>query len=325
MLTLLGFTRQQINIRDFYPEIYGLTQDSFKEKFSNFNIELFINKIANRRFEIIKKLGIELRKYINRFKNNYKVNIITVESTFSNNQNQQVTNTYISDTANNSLDLIYIKYQKKIEQNIITQVAIDNKSNNNKSNNNIENNNNLHIFLKYINLINLYLPFENIKLDKNLSKFYESINYDVILNNDYISNITLNYIIDEIIRLINYNQNKNIKTNITQFIIEIIYSFFNSTFSEISKFNQEYNYFYQILYTSEFYLETQTNDYMMDAIDFYSSQEKNKDFDNLNDEQKNNIENEIDDDNEERDAIDAADDDQDIEGTYDLYSKEDIN
>jgi hypothetical protein len=340
MLVLFGFTRQQINLMDFYPEIYGMSKEKFKEKFSNFNMETFIDKIANRRFEVIKKLGIELKKYINRFKNNYKVNIITFEATFSNNQNQQVTNTYISDSANNPIDLIYTKYQKKIEQNIITGVQSDtdaktktktkskDKTSSNKKDKDLEqddNNIGLHIFLKYMNLINMYLPFENIKLTKNdLPKFSESIDFNIIFKNDFISNITLNYIIDEIIRLIGYNTNKNIKTNLIHFIADVICTLFNSTFFEISKSNLELSYFYQILYTSEFYLETQTSDYMIDAIDYYSNQEEIKNIDNLDDEQRDKLENEIEDDNEEFDAIDMEEETNDPEGMYDLYTNYDI-
>jgi hypothetical protein len=334
MLILFGLTRQQINIRDFYPEIYGLSKEKIDQIYNDFNMENFINKIANRRFCIIKKLGTELKKYINRFKNNHKINIITIEATFSNNQNQLVTNTYISDSANNPLDLLYVKYQKKIENGIITEVEKDNdKKNKIKDKNNAVDMNNpddihdsLHVFLKYINIINMYLPFENIKLSKNdIPKFSESIDYNIIFKNDYIGNITLNYIIDEIIRLINYNTNKNTKTNIIHFIADVICTIFNSTFFEISKFNPQLNYFYQILYTSEFYLETQTNEFMMDAIDYYSNQEEIKNIDNLDDEQRERLQDDIENDNEEFQAIDAEDEIIDAEGMYDLYTVYDLD
>lgn len=335
MLILIGFTRQQINIRDFYPEIYGLSKEKFESIYKNFNTEEFINKVANRRFTVIKKLGTELKKYINRFKNNYKVNIITIDATFSNNQNQQITNTYISDSANSPLDLLYVKYQKKIENNIIVEIndnknitggkniknTNDGKKTSNDTKNNNFNNTSLHIFLKYINIINMYMPFENIKLGKNdIPKFSDSIDYNIIFKNDYIGNITLNYIIDEIIRLINYNNNKNTKTNLIHFIADVICTIFNSTFFEISKFNPQLNYFYQILYTSEFYLETQTNEFMLDALEYYSNQEEIKNINNLDDEQREKLEDDIENDNEEYQAIDAEDEIIDAEGMYDLYT-----
>ena len=122
-----------------------------------------------------------------------------------------------------------------------------------------------------------------------------------------------------------YNSNKNIKTNIIHFIADLICTLFNSSFFEISKFNQELNYFYQILYTSEFYLETQNSDYMIDAIDYYSNQEDIKNLDNLDEEQRENIINQIDDDNEEINAIDMDDEIADIEGMFDLYTKYDLS
>ena len=148
--------------------------------------------------------------------------------------------------------------------------------------------------------------FKYIKLTKNdIPNFFESIDYNIIFKNDYITNITLNYIIDEIIRLINYNSNKNIKTNIINFIAEIICTIFNQTFFEVYKFNQELNYFYQILYTSEFYLETQNSEFMID---------------NLDDDQKEQLENNIENDNEEFEGIDMGDEIPDSEGIFDHYS-----
>lgn len=333
MLILLGFTRQNVNIKDFYPEIIGLSKDNFEGKYKNFSMKEFINKIATRRFEIINKLGMELKKYINRFKNNYNIDIITHQATFMDKQNKQITNTYVSDTANNPMDLIYMEYKKKIEQNIITQLSKpdkpekpekNNKSNKSNKSDKSDKSNQMdktHIFLKHINLINMYLSFDDIKLDKNdIPKFSEKINYNLVFKNDFISNIVLNYIIDEIIRLIEYNPNKNVKTNITHFIIELIVNLFNSTFYEISKFNQQLSYFYQILYTSEFYLETQNNDFMMDALDYYSNQEEIKNIDNLDDEQKEKLENQIEDDNEEMEGMDMVNGDDDIEGLWDVYS-----
>ena len=327
MFILIGFTRQNINIKDFYPEIIGLTKDNFDTKFKNFKMEDFLNKIAMRRFEIIKKMGMELKKYINRFKNNYKINIITFEATFFDKQNKQITNTYVSDSANNQNDLLYMEYKKKIDSNIVieknevTNVDDDSSKSNNKKSNNKQSKKIAHIFLKYMNLINMYLSYDNIKLNKNdVPIFSEKVNYNLILKNDYLSNVVLNYIMDEIIRLIDYNTNKHIKTNLMHFIIDLISNLFNSTFYEISKFKLELSYFYQILYTSEFYLETQNQNYMIDAIDYYSNQEEIKNIDNLDEEQREELENKIEDDNEEYEGMDVVNGDNDIEGIYDMYT-----
>lgn len=323
ILILIGFTRQNINIKDFYPEIIGFSKENFENKFKNFNMEEFINKIATRRFEIVKKLGMELKKYINRFKTDYKIDIIKIEATFTDKNNKQITNTYISESANNPIDLIYIEFKKKIQKNIITQSKNNNKSKQYEKDNKKDNKkDDMHIFLKYINLINMYLSFDNIKLNKNdIPKFSEKLNYNIIFKNDFITNVVLNYIIEEIIRLIEFNANKNIKTNLLQFIMELIVNLFNTTYYELSKFNQELSYFHQILYTSEFYLETQNNDFMMDAIDYYSNQEEIKNIDNLDEEQREKLENKIDNDNEEMEGMDMVDGDYDIEGVWDMYSE----
>jgi len=86
---------------------------------------------------------------------------------------------------------------------------------------------------------------------------------------------------------------------------------FNSHNYEISKFNKTINYFNQILYTSEFYLEVYNNNMMMDAIDFYSDQLENMD----EDKQKEILE-QKEDEIEEAEALDI-DEPIDEEGLYD--------
>ena len=312
IFSLFGFTREQINIQDFYPDIFGMTSEHYNKYFSNFNMMNFINKIACRRFSVIKKLGIELKKYINRFRYNYKINIITIEATFTTGKNETVTNTYVSETANNPLDLIYDKFSKKISSNIVTEFGEKSK------NKDFD----LEKFLKYTNVINLYLPFEKIKMnsdnddnnDNNNIKFSETINYISVLKHDYTSNVTINYIYDEIIKLLTFNTNKNIKTNIIQFILEIICNLFNQTFYDVSKFNNELNNFYQILYTSEFYLETQTNEFMVDAFEHYTEKS-----DNPTEEEQEKIDDDEYDAKEQIESLDMGDDEIDAEGLFELY------
>ncbi len=127
--------------------------------------------------------------------------------------------------------------------------------------------------------------------------------------------------------MINYNSNKNIKTNIAHFIADIILNVFNNTFYEISKFNKQLSNFHQILYTSQFYLETQTSDFMIDALEYYASQENIENLSNINEEEQERIKNKIEDDNEEFEAMDMGDEtgeDYDAEGIFDLYTNYDI-
>ena len=293
MLLQFGLPRQQVNITDIYPEIYGLSSEQFDEKFKNpekFNIIDFINKIYTRRFNIIKNLGIKLNIYINRFKFNYNVQLLQSEYyNYKNNEPDEI--------LNNPLDILYIKYKKKINKNVVTQ----------KNDKNIS-----HVFLKYINSIINYLPMtyntKNIKMH-----FTNFIDYSFIIKNDFTSNLVFNYIIDEIIRLIEINSNKTVKTNIINFIVDTIIICFNSQNYEVSKFNKTINYFNQVLYTSEFYLEVYNNNNMM--IDVFDLN-MNNETDNLDEDKQKQIMEDKEDDKEEAEALDI-DEPIDEEGLYD--------
>jgi hypothetical protein len=296
MLLQFGLPRQQINMNDIYPEIFGLTKEQFENKFKNsenYNISDFLNKIYTRRFNIIKNLGIKLNIYINRFKFNYNVNLL--QSDYHKNYNQ---NNEPDETINNSLDILYMKYKKKINKSI-----------------NTSENNNSNYFLKYINTIVNYLPmtYYNGKME-----FTNFIDYSFIIKHDYISNLVFNYIIEEILLLINYNSNKAIKTNIINFIIDTIIISFNSQNFEVSKFNKTINYFNQILYTSEFYLEVYNNNMVMNTIDMelgLDNDNSNTNNENEEDKQKQILEDK-EDEKEEAEALDI-DEPIDEEGLYD--------
>lgn len=309
ILLLFGLTRQQVNITDFYPEIYGMTQDEFNSKFKenkNFKMSEFVNKICARRFNLIKKLGYELNKYINRFKYNYTVTLITTEYV---NPNTEQTNIF-NEPSNNPLDILYTKYQKKLDSDIITESVGDKGI--------------THIFLKYMNDILTYFPF-SFKVSKNDElKFSETIDEHYIIKNDNTSNIILNYILDEIDRIINYNTNKTVKTNVIHFIIDSIVTLFNQYNREIMLFNKSLNQFNQILYTSEFYLETQSGDLMVDAIDYYSNQHTLTQVNEMDDEQRTKVIDEMEDDVEEAEAMDIGDEILDEEGRFDHYSNYDF-
>lgn len=301
MLLLYGFTRQEISLKDFYPEIYGMSQDKIISKFKYFDTSAFVNKIATRRFELVKKLGMELKKYINRFKNAYKIDPITIEATFINDKHQQVTNVYISESANNPLDLLYMKFLKKNESKITTEG--DDKK----------------VFLKHMNVLNTYLAFENVKLSStDFEKFTGYVDSHTVFKHDFTSNMILNYVVEEVMRLLDYNSSKNIKTHLINFVLNLIHCMFEQTFYEISKSKIELSHFYQSLYSSEFYLETQTTEFMMDTLDYYSTQEDVDNLENMTDEQKEQLENEIIDDIEESQAFDMEDE-IDIEGVFELY------
>lgn len=313
ILMLFGFTRQYVNIDDFYPELFGYTDEYIKEHFNSENKDLmfeYVNKIGKKRFESVKKLGMELNKYINRFKYFYKVPIVSVDATFYNDKGQQTTQTYISDSANNPLDLLYNKYQKNIDNIKTESKSLETKSN--------------RVFLKYINDINIYLPYDNIKSSSIFKEYTPLIDSSIIIKNDFVSNITLNYIIDEMIRILEYNDsNKNIKTNICQFMINLIIILFNQSNIEISHNNTKLDIFYQILYTSEFYLETQTADMFVDVLDYYSTQ-NDRDVEEMNDEERELYNEEKQDNEEEHEALDLGDEIIDEESSYAHYVEDQV-
>lgn len=313
ILLLFGFTRQYINIDDFYPELFGHTEEYIKNNFNSENKDLmfeYVNKIGKKRFESVKKLGMELNKYVNRFKFSYNVPIVSVDATFYNDKGQQTTQTYISDSANNPLDLLYNKYQKNIDN-----IRTESKNPETKSN---------RIFLKYINDINIYLPYDNIKASNIFKEYTPIIDSSLIIKNDFVSNITLNYIIDEMIRILEYNDNnKNIKTNICQFMINLLIILFNQINIEIAHNNTKLDIFYQILYTSEFYLETQTADLFVDVLDYYSTQNE-REVEEMNDEEKELYNEEKQDNEEEQQALDLGDEIIDEESSYAHYVEDQV-
>ena len=109
----------------------------------------------------------------------------------------------------------------------------------------------------------------------------------------------------ECIRLLDYNTNKHIRTNIAHFIVDIIIDIFNKTNYDVSKFNSDVNYFYQILYTSEFYLETQATDVFIDTLDYYNEQDE-VEIDNFKTINVKNEENEKEDDDYFKDNEDTG-------------------
>lgn len=266
----------------------------------------FVNKVCNRRSLYLKKLGYELIKFINRINFKYNVKLLNNPETNPNLASYQIEE---FEVVNNPLDIIYNKFLKKFESNITTtNDKQDNKTKNDK-----------HQFLKYMNIIIDYLPYTNIKENPAFSIFTE---FTYFIKKDFNSNMILNYITDEFVRILSYNDNKTIKTNICLFMLEITNKLFEIYNLDIAIFDKDVDHFNQILYSSEFYLETQINNLFVDAVDYYSDQHNLKDV--INDEEKDKIIDDIEDDIEEMNAQDLGDEIVDEEGLFDLYSNYDF-
>ena len=163
-----------------------------------------------------------------------------------------------------------------------------------------------------------YLPMEQIKEKHEFRNFVTS---DFILKNDFTGNITLNYIIDEINRLIEYNDVKSTKRNLVTFILEIMYSIFNETNYDIYRRNKELNNLAQTLYSSSYFVKMQDD---FNHTDFLNNDVI--DEGELTEEQINKIKDEKDDLNEELDALDIEEDidmEDDMDGENDYFDDRD--
>lgn len=290
---MYGFTRQYINIKDMYPDLYGFNIDKIKEFTDNddFKVNL-VNNIFHRRFSLIKKLSNNININIYRLYKKFKVNLL------------EITESYDAELINNPIDIIYNNYLKKIDNPI--EISDKEKK---------------HTFLKHNGNINTYIPYEKFKFNKKDDVILNNnINFDLLYKYDFNSNLILNYLITEIIRLLDYNTNKVIKTNIISLILEITVSLFNTYNMDIYNFDKEVDHFNQILYTSSFYIETQNVDNGIDIIDYYDSYNIDKiDADTvISDENKAKIINDREDDEEEQNALDI-DEELDNEGMFDSY------
>ena len=290
---MYGFTRQYINTKDMYPDLYGFNIDKVKEFTSkdDFKVNL-VNNIFHRRFSLIKKLCNNININVHRLYKKFKVNLL------------ETTESYDADLINNPIDVIYNNYLKKIDNPIV-----------------ISDKEKKHTFLKHNGNINTYIPYEKFKFNKKDDVIInDNINFDLIYKYDFNSNLILNYLISEIIRLLDYNTNKVIKTNIISLILEITVSLFNTYNMDIYNFDKDVDHFNQVLYTSAFYIETQNVDNDIDIIDYYDSYNIDKiDADVVtSDESKAKIIDEKEDDEEEQNALDI-DEELDNEGMFDSY------
>ena len=265
-----GCIRYTIYLNDFYLN-------------NKISMNEFANKCGKYRYNAIKSLGYVINKYINRLKNKYNVVLVYSKfQSFSDDNNKLSHDIYNND----KLDIIYEKFLKKFNNDL----------------NIAQNENNIsHVFMKYINTVNDYLSYEHINIDLKENEF---INSDDIIKNDYSSNLIMNYIIDEIIRLLNYNTNKLAKTNIITFILSIIINLFNNYSNDSSLSNKDIDNFKQYLsVTSEYFTENKFTQ-NQDNSDFFNDDINDIDLD---EEEKYKIKSEKDDDDERLEAVSGND------------------
>ena len=265
-----GFIRYTTYLNDFYLN-------------DKITMNEFVNKCGKYRYNAVKSLGYIINKYINRLKNKY--NVVLIYSKFPSFVDEGNKLSY-DNYNNDKLDIIYETFFKKFNNDL--NIA--------NTENNIS-----HTFMKYINTINDYLYYEHINIDLKENEF---INSDDIIKNDFSSNIIMNYIIDEIIRLLNYNSNKLVKTNIITFILIIVINLFNDYSNDSSLSNKDIDNFKQYLsITSEYFTENKFTQ-NEDNIDFFND---DVNLNNLNEEDQNKIKSEKDDDDERLESVSGND------------------
>jgi hypothetical protein len=302
MLRMFGFMSDIIDIKDVLPELFGFTekQMAMAKKDGDIDMNKIVNSIASRRYGIVKNFGYLINKYVTRFKYNYKVEL---QYTFN-----QSNNTYVlNENDNDPYDIIYNKFHNKIEPDIVTSKeettgseAINASRGGGKA---------THTFMKYINPIVEYMPMENIVTKMEFSQY---VDYDYVLKHDFSGNITLNYVMDEINRLIGYNDAKAMKRNITMFMLEIMYKMFNLTNYDIYRQHKEHYALVQSFYSSMYFTKMQEVN-AEDAIDYLN--DNSVDIEELTEEEQKKLQNEIDDNREEQQALDM-DEEMDVEDEY---------
>jgi hypothetical protein len=104
---MYGFTRQYINIKDIYPDMYGYCIDKINEikNKDDFKINL-INSIFHRRFSLVKKLCNNININVHRLYKKFKFDLL------------ETSEFHDAEIINNPIDIIYNKYLKKIDNPI---------------------------------------------------------------------------------------------------------------------------------------------------------------------------------------------------------------
>jgi hypothetical protein len=282
MFYYFGCIRKRIILNDIFPEMSQMDTTKLDIFIKNINMDMLVNKIAGQRFNNIKKLGMELQKYISRFKNKFKIQL-TKPSYYKEGESEKLTEIDLLQY-NSKLDILYYNMTKSDPINITTTNKTDKND---------------HIFLKHFNTIYNNMAFEEIKIKNKFSD--NIINGDIVIKNDYSSNIVLNYIVDEINRLINYNKEKHTKIILITFIISLVVNLFNSMNFDVIYENQELSSFKQWLFSGELAKILSANILFEEPIDYYGlddnkeelSEEDKKELEEqeLEDEEISNVEN----------------------------------
>ena len=241
-LKLLGYSSQYINIGEQYDKFLQNTKDldntnktdntnkmeindSNKMEINDSNREEILkdilSNIIRKRIYNLKKVISQFQRFIWKIKNNTSLDV-KLEKLEANRQEIN----FNKEEVDPFTELLE-KYQKKLS-NINLESEPDNKNNNNNNNkNNNKNNKNKDKIFKHWNAVINNIFAESLE-DKVINIGNDRlINAEEISKYDINGNYLLFYIVSEIDKLIQFNQNKFIKTNAIMFIIDFINLVFN--------------------------------------------------------------------------------------------------
>jgi len=305
-LKLMGYPSQYINIEN-------MKQDYIKydEKKQHLDLEALyqeiIRDILRQRISNLKKVIYEFQRFINRIKYNYITGVQEKHESDDKDVPEWKRNSQEEEAeAESVINQIIKKYHKKL------------------SNVNLSDSKNEHKVFKHWKVIAEEL-FTNDISDINIRFDKKLISAEYLNTIDNSSRILLYYIITEMHKLIDYNSNKFIKTNLVNFYLEFINIIFDMFNNENIINNFEVKKFLYMLKSSFYLHELEQNSMSVMSTDFYGEykdpDEKVQDVlegdDDPNDKNKNKT-----DDKEEADALDIDVDpetiDPDVDGSGDF-------
>ena len=278
-LTLLGLPSQHIDTKKIYNylfEKYQVISDTPKGKRKLY--QSLVKEIIKERHDNLRKIMYDLCQSINIIIHDVEVN----HNRKVENDGDIVETTYFHD----KIEIIISKYISKINKIKITN------SNGKKQ------------FMKQWKTLSNSIKVGNID-NINFDDIGDIVDATQIISYDVNGNVILYYILDQIKKLIDYNDNKFIKINTVMFIIDFIsyaYDLFNIDFINESK---EMTRFVYVLNSSEYSKDIIEKN----TVDTHGIYEEDIDDQNENDEEHKE---QLLDEDEERDALD-------IDGPIDLY------
>ena len=254
----------------------------------NYNKENQITNIIRERIDLLKQIIYRFQRLINRMKNNYFIKKKKDEFQRINEEENYF---------NNKFENLIEKYNKKL------------------GNINVVNKNGSHLcFRHWKNFINNVVS----SYDNELNIESNIINCDKINKFDINGNHILFYFVNELNKLYDYNDNKNIKINLSSLILDFININFNIYNEEKIQIDKDLKRFHYII-NSVIYLN-EVKDKIGETEGIYEE---------ANDPDKKEISSEeqdkMDDDNEEKDALDIEGDEYDYEGNYERNMDRDFD